>query len=62
MQVFWGQIAMVDAERRLLANALQDKRNQYFVLLSETYAPTIIFLIVTRTWSYGCNKAITGLK
>jgi hypothetical protein len=49
MQVSWGQIEMVDAERRLLANALQDKRNQYFVLLSETYAPTIICLIVTRT-------------
>ncbi|CAK9212361.1 unnamed protein product [Sphagnum troendelagicum] len=38
-KVFWGQIAMVDAERRLLANALQDKRNQYFVLLSETCVP-----------------------
>ncbi len=62
MQVFWGQIAMVDAERRLLANALQDKRNKYFVLLSETYAPTIIFLIVIRTWSYGHNKVIAGLK
>ncbi|CAK9854951.1 unnamed protein product, partial [Sphagnum jensenii] len=38
-KVFWGQIAMVDAERRLLANALQDLHNQYFVLLSETCVP-----------------------
>jgi hypothetical protein len=38
-KVSWGQIEMVDAERRLLANALQDKRNQYFVLLSETCVP-----------------------
>jgi hypothetical protein len=42
MQVSWGQIAMVDAERRLLANALQDLHNQYFVLLSESYALTFL--------------------
>lgn len=35
MQVFWGKISMVDAEKRLLANALQDKNNQQFVLLSD---------------------------
>jgi hypothetical protein len=33
---------MVDAERRLLANALQDLHNQYFVLLSEMYALTVL--------------------
>lgn len=34
-QVVWGKISMVDAERRLLANALQDPDNQHFVLLSD---------------------------
>jgi Core-2/I-Branching enzyme len=28
---------MVDAEKRLLANALQDPDNQHFVLLSDRY-------------------------
>lgn len=35
LQVRWGKISMVDAERRLLANALKDPENQRFVLLSE---------------------------
>jgi hypothetical protein len=28
---------MIDAERRLLANALMDLNNQYFALISESY-------------------------
>jgi hypothetical protein len=35
----WGQISMVDAERRLLANALLDFTNERFVLLSESCIP-----------------------
>lgn len=35
MQVTWGQISMVDAERRLLANAFQDYDNHRFLLLSD---------------------------
>jgi hypothetical protein len=35
MQVVWGRVSMVDAEKRLLANALQDIDNQFFVLLSD---------------------------
>ncbi|KAH7331784.1 hypothetical protein KP509_20G050500 [Ceratopteris richardii] len=38
-KVFWGKIDMIDAERRLLANALLDKDNKYFVLLSESCIP-----------------------
>ncbi|KAL0922169.1 hypothetical protein M5K25_006135 [Dendrobium thyrsiflorum] len=38
-KVSWGQISMVDAEKRLLANALQDADNQYFVLLSDSCVP-----------------------
>ncbi|KZV49009.1 hypothetical protein F511_09605 [Dorcoceras hygrometricum] len=33
----WGKISMVDAERRLLANALKDPDNQHFVLLSDSF-------------------------
>ncbi|KAK9269585.1 hypothetical protein L1049_001361 [Liquidambar formosana] len=38
-KVVWGQISMVDAERRLLANALKDTDNQHFVLLSDSCVP-----------------------
>ena len=34
-EVTWGRISMVDAEKRLLVNALEDPDNQHFVLLSE---------------------------
>ncbi|XP_027939987.1 glycosyltransferase BC10-like isoform X2 [Vigna unguiculata] len=37
--VGWGKISMVEAERRLLANALLDPDNQHFVLLSESCIP-----------------------
>ncbi|THG10593.1 hypothetical protein TEA_012340 [Camellia sinensis var. sinensis] len=35
-KVQWGSVSMVEAERRLLANALLDFSNQRFVLLSES--------------------------
>ncbi|KAF5461506.1 hypothetical protein F2P56_017595 [Juglans regia] len=38
-KVVWGKISMVDAEKRLLANALLDPDNQQFVLLSESCIP-----------------------
>ncbi|CAA0809030.1 Core-2/I-branching beta-1-6-N-acetylglucosaminyltransferase family protein [Striga hermonthica] len=37
--VQWGKSTMIDAERRLLANALLDFTNERFVLLSETCIP-----------------------
>ncbi|KAL3585572.1 hypothetical protein D5086_012439 [Populus alba] len=42
-QVIWGQISMIDAERRLLANALGDPDNQHFVLLSDSCVPLYKF-------------------
>ncbi|KAG6434102.1 hypothetical protein SASPL_105724 [Salvia splendens] len=39
VQVEWGKISMVDAERRLLAIALKDSDNQHFVLLSDSCIP-----------------------
>ncbi|KAL1818120.1 hypothetical protein DCAR_0522646 [Daucus carota subsp. sativus] len=38
-KVVWGRISMIDAERRLLANALKDPDNQHFVLLSDSCVP-----------------------
>lgn len=41
----WGKMSMCDAERRLLANALLDISNEWFVLLSETCIPLYNFSI-----------------
>lgn len=41
--VKWGEFSMVEAERRLLANALLDVSNQRFVLLSESCIPLFNF-------------------
>ncbi|XP_068642285.1 glycosyltransferase BC10-like [Aristolochia californica] len=38
-KVVWGKISMVDAEKRLLASALQDIDNQHFILLSDSCIP-----------------------
>ncbi|KAL3511716.1 hypothetical protein ACH5RR_024433 [Cinchona calisaya] len=46
--VEWGRMSMCDAERRLLANALLDISNEYFVLLSEACIPLHNFSIVYR--------------
>ncbi|KAL7114104.1 hypothetical protein ACP275_04G099100 [Erythranthe tilingii] len=42
----WGMMSMCDAERRLLANALLDFSNEYFVLLSEACIPIRNFTTV----------------
>ncbi|XP_054799333.1 glycosyltransferase BC10-like isoform X2 [Prosopis cineraria] len=44
--VAWGRISMVEAEKRLLANALLDPDNQHFVLLSESCIPVRHFEFV----------------
>ncbi|KAL1551622.1 glycosyltransferase BC10-like [Salvia divinorum] len=46
--VEWGRMSMCDAERRLLANALLDFSNEWFVLLSEACIPLQSFSIVYR--------------
>ncbi|XP_002967705.2 uncharacterized protein LOC9631057 [Selaginella moellendorffii] len=38
-KVQWGNINMIDAERRLLTHAVLDQNNAYFVLLSDTCVP-----------------------
>ncbi|WJX59801.1 hypothetical protein P8452_45078 [Trifolium repens] len=42
-EVKWGENSMIEAERRLLANALLDFSNQRFVLLSESCIPLFNF-------------------
>ncbi|KAL5558749.1 hypothetical protein UlMin_034960 [Ulmus minor] len=42
----WGRMSMCDAERRLLANALLDISNEWFVLLSESCIPIYNFSII----------------
>ncbi|CAH8311633.1 unnamed protein product [Eruca vesicaria subsp. sativa] len=37
--VAWGEMSMCEAERRLLANALLDISNEWFILLSESCIP-----------------------
>lgn len=49
----WGRMSMCDAERRLLANALLDISNEYFILVSESCIPiynfTVIYHYITRS-------------
>ncbi|KAI4331495.1 hypothetical protein MLD38_029681 [Melastoma candidum] len=57
--VRWGQFSMVEAERRLLANALLDGSNSRFVLLSESCIPIFNF---TTVYDYltGSEKSFIG--
>ncbi|KAM7471124.1 hypothetical protein LguiA_009307 [Lonicera macranthoides] len=60
MQVVeWGKFNMVEAERRLLANALLDLSNQRFVLLSESCIPLFNF---TTIYSYLINSTTSFVE
>ncbi|KAL1216836.1 Glycosyltransferase BC10 [Cardamine amara subsp. amara] len=52
-EVKWGMVSMVEAERRLLANALLDAGNHRFVLLSESDIPLFNFSTI---YSYLINS------
>ncbi|XP_027351477.1 glycosyltransferase BC10 [Abrus precatorius] len=56
--VFWGTTSMIDAERRLLANALMDLSNQRFVLLSESCIPLFGFRTI---FDYLMNSSMSFL-
>ncbi|KAJ1703267.1 hypothetical protein LUZ63_003046 [Rhynchospora breviuscula] len=45
-EVSWGSITLLDAEKRLLANALLDFQNERFVLISESCIPVFNFQMV----------------
>lgn len=57
--VFWGTISMIDAERRLLANALLDHSNQRFLLLSDSCIPLFNF---TTIYDYLINSNLSFLQ
>ncbi|XP_019173007.1 PREDICTED: uncharacterized protein LOC109168438 [Ipomoea nil] len=57
--VSWGSISMIDAERRLLANALLDLSNQRFVLLSDSCIPLFNF---TTTYNYLMASTLSFLQ
>nr|GMC67842.1 glycosyltransferase BC10-like [Ipomoea batatas] len=57
--VFWGTLSMIDAERRLLANALLDLSNQRFVLLSDSCIPLFNF---TTTYHYLMASTLSFLQ
>ncbi|XP_031264969.1 glycosyltransferase BC10-like [Pistacia vera] len=42
----WGRMSMCDAERRLLANALLDISNEWFILVSESCIPLYNFSVI----------------
>ncbi|KAJ9183543.1 hypothetical protein P3X46_007384 [Hevea brasiliensis] len=44
----WGKMSMCDAERRLLANALLDISNEWFILLSESCIPLYNFSVIYK--------------
>ncbi|KAK7295776.1 hypothetical protein RJT34_18688 [Clitoria ternatea] len=54
--VFWGTTSMIEAERRLLANALLDSSNQRFVLLSESCIPLFGFRTI---YGYLMNSSMS---
>ncbi|CAK7344305.1 unnamed protein product [Dovyalis caffra] len=56
--VYWGTETMIDAERRLLANALLDYSNQRFALLSESCIPLFNF---KTTYDYLMNSNLSFL-
>ncbi|KAM7520260.1 hypothetical protein LguiB_019222 [Lonicera macranthoides] len=56
--VYWGTISMVDAERRILANALLDFANERFVLLSDSCIPLFNF---TTIYNYLVNSNLSFL-
>ncbi|OIW05503.1 hypothetical protein TanjilG_27633 [Lupinus angustifolius] len=57
--VIWGTSSMIDAERRLLANALLDFSNQHFVLLSESCIPLFGFKTI---YTYLMNSNLSYVQ
>ncbi|KAM0049881.1 putative glycosyl transferase, family 14 [Helianthus debilis subsp. tardiflorus] len=57
--VTWGEISMVEAERRLLASALLDFSNERFVLLSEACIPLYNFSTI---YAYLINSRKTFVE
>ncbi|CAN6550212.1 unnamed protein product [Malus baccata var. baccata] len=66
-EVQWGKVSLIEAVRRLLANALLDISNQHFVLLSETCIPLYNFSTAAarlkhQHYSYLINSSRTFVE
>ncbi|PKI31538.1 hypothetical protein CRG98_048073 [Punica granatum] len=59
-EVQWGKVSMIEAERRLLANALLDISNERFVLLSESCIPLFNFSTI-YSYLMNSNKTFVDL-
>ncbi|XP_042421487.1 glycosyltransferase BC10-like [Zingiber officinale] len=57
-EVSWGSVTLVDAEKRLLANALLDFSNERFVLLSESCIPVYDFSTVYNYLVYSAHSFV----
>ncbi|XP_062115073.1 glycosyltransferase BC10-like [Humulus lupulus] len=57
--VEWGKSTMLNAERRLLGNALLDSSNERFVLVSESCIPLFNFTIIYN-YLINSKKSFTG--
>ncbi|XP_074570055.1 glycosyltransferase BC10-like isoform X1 [Curcuma longa] len=57
-EVSWGSVTLVDAEKRLLANALLDFSNERFVLLSESCIPVYGFSTVYDYLIYSAHSFV----
>ncbi|KAJ3692368.1 hypothetical protein LUZ60_012718 [Juncus effusus] len=55
----WGRVNIMDAERRLLANALLDFSNERFILLSQSHIPLFNFSTI---YSYLINSNSTYIE
>jgi len=60
--VVWGKISMIDAEKRLLANALEDADNQFFVLLSDRFGFLIMNNFLFERFFYHTEISIYSLS
>ncbi|KAL2462842.1 Core-2/I-branching beta-1 [Forsythia ovata] len=58
-EVEWGKFSMIEAERRLLANALLDNSNLRFILLSEACIPLFNFPTI---YNYLMNSTKTFVE
>ncbi|KAL4568883.1 hypothetical protein LXL04_024500 [Taraxacum kok-saghyz] len=56
--VRWAHISLIDAEKRLLTNALLDPLNQRFVLLSDSCIPLFNF---TTIYNYLANSKLSNI-
>jgi hypothetical protein len=65
-KTMWGGVSLLEAERRLLANALLDLGNERFALLSESCIPlynlTTVYAVLTRSATSFVDSFVTPAR